>query len=385
MTATPHEQTIAASPAPAGSPAPPASPAPAGSPAPPAAPGLAGARGPSAAPGLAGARGPSAAPGLAGARAPSAAPSPPAPHEPDSPYEACDQCGSPVDASQRYCVVCGTRRKHAYDPAAQFLSTATSRARSAGSSPRPASTRRRRSFSLGTAAVLAAIPVAVAVGVLVGRSPNDNNAKVLAALRQQKPTVVTVNGAGAGSGGGTAAASTSGSGSGSASTASTPVASLNSDFSLPSGYTVELQTLPRAGTTAATVATAERSERAKGATAVGLITPADFHLTPTPPAGAYVIFSGQYKTHAAATAAFAKLKGKFTGAKVIAVSSTAASSGSTKVVSHTNFGAAHQVNGFKPTAKQLSSGAQIVKRESKQINSNYVQSQKGLPDSVSVP
>ena len=349
MTPTPHEQTIAASPTPVGSPA------------------------------------PAAAPGLAGARAPSAAPSPAAPHEPDSPYEACDQCGSPVDASQRYCVVCGTRRKHAYDPAAQFLSTATSRARSAGSSARPANARRRRSFSLGTAAVLAAIPVAVAVGVLVGRSPNDNDAKVLAALKQQKPTVVTVNGAGSGSGGATAAASTSGSGSGSAANASTPVASLNSDFSLPSGYTVELQTLPRAGTTAGTVTAAERSERAKGATAVGLIVPADFNLTPSPPAGAYVIFSGQYKTHAAATAAFAKLKGKFSGAKVIAVTSTAAGGSSTKVVAHTNFGAAHQVDGFKPTSKQLSSGAQIVKRESKQINNNYVQAQKGLPDSVSVP
>ncbi len=269
--------------------------------------------------------------------------------------------------------------------AVQFLSTATSRARSAGSSARPANARRRRSFSLGTAAVLAAIPVAVAVGVLVGRSPNDNNAKVLAALKQQKPTVVTVNGAGSGSGGATAAASTSGSGSGSAANASTPVASLNSDFSLPSGYTVELQTLPRAGTTAGTVTAAERSERAKGATAVGLIVPADFHLTPSPPAGAYVIFSGQYKTHAAATAAFAKLKGKFSGAKVIAVTSTAAGGSSTKVVAHTNFGAAHQVDGFKPTSKQLSSGAQIVKRESKQINNNYVQAQKGLPDSVSVP
>jgi hypothetical protein len=344
MTATPHEQTIAPSPTPAGS---------------------------------------AAGAGLAGARGPSAAPSSPAPHEPDSPYEACEQCGSPVDASQRYCVVCGTRRKHAYDPAAQFLSTATSRARSAASGPRPANARRRRSFSLGTAAVLAAIPVAVAVGVLVGRSPSDNNAKVLAALRQQKPTVVTVNGAG--SGGGTAAASTSGAGSGSVATAPTPVASLNSDFSLPSGYTVELQTLPRAGTTGATVTAAERSGRAKGATAVGLITSADFHLTPTPPAGAYVIFSGQYKTHAAATAAFAKLKGKFPGAKVIAVTSTATAAGATKVVAHTNFGAAHQVDGFKPTSKQLSSGAAIVKRESKQLNSNYVQSQKGLPDSVSVP
>jgi hypothetical protein len=383
MTATPNEQTIAASPTPAGSPASAPTPGSSGT------PGLAGtpasrASGLTGGPGVAGASGLTGGPGVAEARAPSAS----APREPDSPYDACEQCGSPVDTTQRYCVVCGTRRKHAYDPAAQFLSTATSRARAAGSRSRPANARRRRSFSLGTAAVLAAIPVGVAVGVLVGRTPDGNNAKVLAALRQVKPTVVTVNGAGSGSGsatGGVAAASAAGSGSASAANAATPVASLTSDFSLPSGYTVELQTLPRAGTTAATVTAAERSERAKGATAVGLIAPSDFHLTPTPPADAYVIFSGQYKTHAAATAAFAKLKAKFPGATVIAVTSTATSGGSTKVVSHTNFGAAHQVSGFKPTAKQLSSGAQIVQRESKQINNNYVQAQKGLPDSVSVP
>jgi len=310
----------------------------------------------------------------------------PAPREPDGAYEACEQCGSPVEPSQRYCVVCGTRRKHAYDPAAQFLSSATSRARSAGKAARPAGTRKRRSFSLGTAAVLAVIPLAVAVGVIVGRSPNDNNAKLLAALRTQKPTVVNVGGGASGSGnasrtgsGGSAAASTAAASSSASDTA------LTSDFSLQHGYTVELQTVPATGTTRATVIADERAGRAKGATAVGLVTEAGFRLTPSPPAGDDVIFSGQYKTQAEAQAALAKLKGKFPAAKVIAVQSSSAGGGSTAVVSHTAFGSAHQVDGFKPTASQLAAGGQIANRVSKQINSNYVNSQKGLPDSVSVP
>ena len=35
-------------------------------------------------------------------------------------HEACEHCGAPVDTAQRYCVVCGSRRKHAPDPAARF-------------------------------------------------------------------------------------------------------------------------------------------------------------------------------------------------------------------------------------------------------------------------
>jgi hypothetical protein len=307
--------------------------------------------------------------------------------EGDSPYEACEQCGEPVESTQRYCVVCGTRRKHAYDPAAQFLSGATSRSRSGGKVPRTANARMRRSFGLGTALVLAVIPLAVALGVLVGHSSNGNDAKLLSALSAQKPTVVTIAGgagtagsdsAGGSAGGAAAAPST-------ASSASTGVAKLSSDFSLQRGYTVQLQVLPAAGTTQVTVAAAERTMRAKGATAVGLIAQTSFHLTPSPPAGAYVIFSGQYKTRSAADAALARLKGRFAGAKVIAVASSTPAAAATTVVSRGAYGPAHQVTGYKPTSKQLATGAAIVKKISKQINSNYVNAQKGLPDAVSVP
>jgi hypothetical protein len=315
---------------------------------------------------------------------------PPQAPEPETPYETCEQCGEPVESSQRYCVVCGTRRKHAYDPAAQFLSRATSRSRPAGRVPRTATAGQRRTFSLGAALVVAVIPLAVGLGVLIGHSSGGSDAKLLSALSAQKATVVTVEGGGGGGAasttatGGTAggAGATSSTGASSVPTAATK---LSSDFSLQRGYTVQLQTLPAAGTTQATVTAAERSGRAKGATSVGLITPADFHLTPSPPAGDYVIFSGQYTTKSAADAALRKLGAKFAGAKVVVVQSSSAPAASTKVVSRGAYGAAHQVTGYKPTASQLATGAAVVKKVSKQIDGNYVNSQKGLPDAVSVP
>jgi hypothetical protein len=294
-------------------------------------------------------------------------------------YEACDQCGAPVDFSQRYCVVCGTRRKHAYDPAAQFLSAATSRARAAAAPVRSSGSRRRRSFGLGTAAVLAVIPAAVAVGVLVGHSGNSPDQRLLAALRAEKPTVVNVGGGGGNAAAGNAATQ---------SPVSTSLATkLRSDFSLTRGYAVQLQTLA-AGAAQTTVTGDERAARAKGATAVGLISQSDFRVTPSPPAGGYVIYSGQYKSKAAADAALAKLAKKFPGAKVIAVQSSASSNataGAHKVVTSSSNGSTQQVTGFKPTSSQVAAGGQIVNRISKETNGSYVNGQNGLPDAISVP
>ena len=297
----------------------------------------------------------------------------PAVTQPSVEYETCEQCQAPVDVHQRYCVECGAHRRHVYDPAARFLSDATSRSRSAARVARRPTGPARRSPGLAIALVLAAIPLAVAAGVLLGGRGDDSNAKLLAALRAQKPTVVNVSG-----GGGATTAATHAS----ADATATPVARLTSNFGLQQGYAVELQTLPASGTTQATVAAAERHARSRGATAVGLIRQADFKVTPAPPAGDYVIYSGQYHSSADATAALAKLKHAFPGAKVIAVAPVGSSS---KVLSTTSYGSAHEVSGFKPSASQLESGAQAVKKVSKEINGNYVKSQQGLPDSISVP
>jgi hypothetical protein len=302
----------------------------------------------------------------------------PAAVQPTAEYESCEDCAAPVEAAQRYCVVCGTRRKHVYDPAARFLSeAATGRTRSTRvvrSAPRSA----RRSAGLGLVLALVAIPLAVAVGVLIARPGTNVNNKLLAALRAEKPPVVNVN-SGASANGATAASTT-------AAAAIAPAARLTSTFSLQRGYAVELETLPGSGTTQATVAAAEGKARAHGAAAVGLISQSDFKVTPAPPAGDYVIYSGQYTSSAAANAALAKVKHAFPSARVIEVrSATAAAAASTPVLSSTQYGSAHAVTGYKPTASQLSQGAQIVNQESKEANGNYTKSQQGLPDAISVP
>jgi hypothetical protein len=295
---------------------------------------------------------------------------------PQSSYETCEHCHAPVEATQRYCVVCGARRKHVHDPAARYHAEVAGRSRVRRSSAGAAGAVPRRGSGLGLALLLAAIPLAVAAGVLIGRPGSGIDSKLLAALRAQKPTVVNVGGGGGTSG--IAASSTE-----PAATAS-PVARLTSSFGLQQGYAVELQTLPGTGTTLATVTSAERRARARGATAVGLISPADFRITPAPPSGDYVIYSGQYGSSAAATAALSKLRHKFPSAAVIAVRSVS-SAGSTKVLATSSYGSAHQISGFKPSASQLSSGAKVVNQESKEANGPYVKSQQGLPDAISVP
>jgi hypothetical protein len=299
------------------------------------------------------------------------------PAQPSAQYETCEQCEAPVETNQRYCVVCGTRRRHVYDPAARFLADTSSRSRSATRIARGPAVTRRRSPGLGLALALAAIPLAVAAGGLIAGRGDDSNSKLLAALRAQKPTVVNVNGGGAT---GAATSASRDAGGGAATTAS--VVKLTSSFALPQGYAVELQALPGSGTTAATVTAAEHRARKRGATAVGLIGQADFQITPKPPTGDYVIYSGQYHSSADATAALGKLKHGFPGAKVIAVKAVGTSD---QVLAKTSYGSAHEVDGFKPTASQLSSGGKVASQVSKEINGNYVKAQQGLPDSISVP
>jgi SPOR domain len=311
----------------------------------------------------------------------------PAPAMPDQPvpeqatqYEQCESCAAPLDRAQRYCVVCGTRHKLAPDPAARFHANATSRARAAeparaAAAAAASGARRRRGPGLGTAALLALIPLAVGVGVLVGHAGNGADSKLIAALRAQKPEVVTVGG-GTGSAAGASSATDV--------SQSTPTA-LTSTFSLEKGYSVELQTLP-AGTTQTKANSAEKSARAKGATSVGVISQSAFHVSPSPPHGVYVLYAGQYTTQSEAESALAKLKGKFPSAKVITVTSTGSQGGGAGTVVETgNYGAVHQLNGSGPTASSLNQGGQIVNREAKEQNKNYVNSQKNLPDVIQVP
>jgi hypothetical protein len=293
-----------------------------------------------------------------------------------SPYQPCDACGTPLDHRQRYCVACGTRRKHADDPAARFLSSAARRRRAAASAAPPASRQRRAATSAATAVAVAVIPLALGAGVLIGRSASGGDAKLIAALHAEKAPVIEYSGTGAGAG-------TAGTAGTAATVASATTAAPVSTFKLTHGFAVQLGTLP-AGTGQAAAAQAEHADVTKGAGPVGLIAQSDFRVTPSPPSGAFVIYAGSYASQAAARSALAKLKARFPAAKVIAVRAVHASPGTGgKALTRTRYGTAHQVTNYKPNAAALSQGSQVASQDSR--STGKAASGSGLPDVVAVP
>jgi hypothetical protein len=286
-----------------------------------------------------------------------------------SSHQPCDTCGAPLDERQRYCLACGTRRKHADDPAARFLAAATRRRRIAPAVPGAAGGG-RRSAPLAIAAAVAAIPIALGVGVLVGRSSGGGDGKLIAALRAEKAPVIQYSGSAAG---GTAAAAAS------APKAAVPV----STFALSKGYAVQLGTLP-SGTSAASAKSTLQADKGKGAPGAALLSQSTYTVTPSPPSGAYLVYAGSYSTKAAAEKALGRFKHHFSGAKVVEIQSAAsASTGGGKVLNKTVYGSAHQVTGFKPTAQSLKQGAQVAQQDSHDTGKEA--SGAGLPDVVSVP
>lgn len=308
---------------------------------------------------------------------PAAAPSASAPESHTSPYQPCDTCGSPLDERQRYCVACGTRRKHANDPAARFLSAATRRRRSSASGA-PVARRRSGSTSLATAAGIALIPLALGAGVLIGRSSAGGDSKLIAALHAEKAPVIQYTG-----GGGAGAASTGATSSSAAPAATTPANPPTSTFKLSRGYVVQLGTLPSSSSQSAATR-AEKADQSKGATGLGVVAQSGFTLTPSPPSGDYVIYSGSYSSKSEAARALAKLKGKFPSAKVVEVQAIGSSSkGAGKPLTKTRYGTAHQVTGYKPSSQALAQGSQAAQHDSHSTGTTA--SGAGLPDQVAVP
>jgi hypothetical protein len=152
---------------------------------------------------------------------------------------------------------------------------------------------------------LAALALVLVVGVLIGRG-SDNTAKQAAA-----PQVITVAG---GTGGG--------SGTGTNSKASST--SITEDWPAgQSGWTVELQTLPKSGATADSVNAAKSAATGKGATGVGVLDASNY----TSIGSDYIIYSGNYKAQKDAVTALGKLKKLFPSAKVIHVVPSGGASG----------------------------------------------------------
>jgi hypothetical protein len=271
-------------------------------------------------------------------------------------YEPCGQCGAPLGDNQRYCVVCGTNRRHPEDPVARYLANAARRP-----APAPARPPASRSDGKWVAVALALLPVAAGIGVMVGNSGgSSSDDKLLAALRDRPAAV----------------------GTGSASTAAATSA-LSSDFGLDKGYVVELGTLPWDTTTKDTAAKAKDAATAKGAKAVGLINPDDYALTPST-GGDYLLYAGEYKTKADAEKALKKLRATFPDAKVVKVgassSNRASAAGNGKLSS--SDAVAQQSH---PTAQQKQDGAQIVQEIQANKGKSYVEQQRQLPDTIVVP
>jgi hypothetical protein len=215
--------------------------------------------------------------------------------------EPCVGCGTPLAADQRYCLNCGTRRGEARLPFETYLAApGVSGAVPAGGVAPPAP-RSNDVSPLGVVLGVALLGGMLLIGVLLGRGNNDSS---------QTPQVVTV-------GSGTATASTADSGSGSTEAASDKVVSDWPEGK--EGWTVELGTLPKSGTTAADVDSTEQDLTSKGASELGVL---DSDVYPSLPAGNYVIYSGVYDTQADANAALKKLGSGFPDAQVVQVSSS---------------------------------------------------------------
>jgi hypothetical protein len=269
-------------------------------------------------------------------------------------YATCEECGAPLDEKQRYCVSCGARRRDKGGPAVQYFASAGKRSR------------RGTAKATGTSGPRAAavlffvvLPVAVAIGVLVGKGNGNNDQDLADAIKN-----LQANGTGS------QLASTA---------AATPV---TSDWTLDKGYTVELKTLPADGTDQAAVDSAKKEATDQGATDVGIINTSEFAVTPAPAAGAYVLYSGQFKSKAEATKALGKLKAKFKDAQVVSIKKN--SSGEGQLVDKTAYGDVHKVEGFAPSAQKVASDTALVNEQSKKTGQNYVDSQKDLPDVIVV-
>jgi hypothetical protein len=285
------------------------------------------------------------------------------PQAPGESGRSCDQCLAALDEQQRYCIRCGAHQRDAYDPAARYFGEVTRR-RPAPPAEGPVAAG-DGSSSRWPVVFLALLPVGVALGVLVGKGHNDDQ-KLIDALRSNHGAAIAAVGPGTA----TVAANAGG--------------ALPSDFPLERGWTVKLSTLPLRTSTKAAVTSAERAAEAKGAQSVGLINPREYTTTPDQGSDSYVIYSGSFKQRGAAAKALAKLKKKFPGAQVIAVKSVNGSSGAGKVLSKTPLGTAHKVEGYKPSAAQVKKDTQLVQDINRRTGQSYIQSQRGLPDQISV-
>lgn len=103
-------------------------------------------------------------------------------------YEPCEACGAPLDAQQRYCVNCATRRGNGANPSSRYFAAMNKKARRPAARPPSRVGGGSRAAAVGFFALL---PIAVALGVVVGRSGSgegDNEALIKALQNREAAT-----------------------------------------------------------------------------------------------------------------------------------------------------------------------------------------------------
>ena len=142
------------------------------------------------------------------------------------------------------------------------------------------------------------------------------------------------------------------------------------------GYTVEIGTLSKQGTTAEQVEAAKSDASAKGASDVGALDSDEFGSLPS---GNYVIYSGVYDTKADATKALKPLKSKFPDAKVIEVSTKGGSGGHTVSSDGDRRPDQRQGAARAPPSRLAQQDLEALSNASGQ---DYVDQSRNLPDNI---
>ncbi|MHB8235127.1 MAG: hypothetical protein ACYDHT_10800, partial [Solirubrobacteraceae bacterium] len=212
-----------------------------------------------------------------------------------------------------------------------------------------------RSNAVTVIAGVGVLLLAMGVGVLIGRA----GAGTKSPAAPQVINVATAPSAGTGGASGAGGSETT---------------TFTSDWPAgTSGYTVQLQTLPQAGTQTTGVEAAKTEDASKGAKAVGALKSDEFGL----PAGNYVIYSGVYHKKSEAEKAKAQLKKSFPNASVIKVSPSGGAASPTTKASPKAGGSG--ASGAPPSHQPPKKAAEEL---SKSGGKSYEEKSKNLPNVV---
>jgi hypothetical protein len=276
------------------------------------------------------------------------------------PGEACPECGSPLAEDQRYCLNCGKRRGDPRLAFGDYLSRAVTGGEMepavAGASGSPSGSSGRDWTPFALVGLIAALGIMLAIGVLIGKGGSGSD-------QAAAPAVQVVGGTGTDTSGG--------------SNLPTANTSFKSDWPAgKEGYTVELGTLPKQGTTAEQVDAQKSDAESTGASDVGALDTDDYGSLP---AGNYLIYSGVYDTKAEATKALKPLKSDFPDAKVVQVSAKAAGGGGKVVSANSGDALTSGSGGGNATVKASDQALSDLQNKSGQ---DYADASKHLPNNV---